>query len=59
MTDTVVALYGAHFHVIMPRQRRYLHRCWSGDELFATLCKIWLPGIRTLDLRLLLIIVSN
>jgi len=29
----------------------YLRRCWSGGELFATLCKIWPAfGIRTLDL---------
>jgi len=41
MTDTVVALNGAHLHVIMPRQHSYLYRCWSGGKLFATLCKIW------------------
>jgi len=41
MTDSVVALYGAHPHVITPRQYGYLRRCWGGDEPFATLCKIW------------------
>jgi len=41
MTDTVVALYGAHLHVITPRQHSYLHRCWSGGETFATRSKIW------------------
>jgi len=40
-TDDVVALYGAHLHVIMPRQHSYLRRCWSGGKPFATLCKIW------------------
>jgi len=41
MTDIVVVLYGAHLHVITQRQHSYLHRCWSGGEPFATLCKIW------------------
>jgi len=39
--DSVVALYGAHLHVITPRQQCYLRRCWSGGKPFATLCKIW------------------
>jgi len=38
-TNSVVALNGAHLHVITPRQ--HLRRCWSGSEPFATLCKIW------------------
>jgi len=41
-TNSVVALYGAqHLHVKTPSQYGYLHRCWSGGEQFATLCKIW------------------
>jgi len=40
-TDSVVAFYGAHLHVITPRQHGYLRRCWSGGEPFATLCNIW------------------
>jgi len=41
MTDTVVALYGAHLDVMKPRQHSYLHRYWSGGEPFATQSKIW------------------
>jgi len=51
-TDSVVALYGTHLHVITPRQHGYMHRCWRGGEPFATLCKIDRPIIQTLDLRL-------
>jgi len=42
MTDYVLALYGAHCHVITPRQHSYLRRCWSGGKPFVMLCKIWL-----------------
>jgi len=40
---------GAQFRVMASSQYSYLRRCWSDDEPFATLCKIW--PVRDLNSR--------
>jgi len=51
-TDSVVALYGAHLHVITPRQHNYLRRCWSDVNPLQRCARFDRPEIQTLDLRL-------